>query len=105
MHHPPPAAPWSGYSCFSLWPSISRAQVAAAASATWSQAPEGSSYRAVSAALLNLMALPGRLSVAKEGFVVTNNKKVVAECRWRAAEARRMADAASTPAEKADLLE
>jgi hypothetical protein len=36
---------------------------------------------------------------------VTDNKKVVAECRRRAADARRMADAASTPAEKADLQE
>jgi hypothetical protein len=36
---------------------------------------------------------------------VPDNQKRVAQYRRRAAEARRMADAASTPAEKADLLQ
>jgi hypothetical protein len=36
---------------------------------------------------------------------VRDNSKRVAECHRRASEARRMANAASTPAEKADLLQ
>ena len=34
-----------------------------------------------------------------------DDRKIAADCRRRAAKARRMADAASTPAERADILE
>jgi hypothetical protein len=35
---------------------------------------------------------------------VPDDRKIAAECHRRAAKARRMADVASTPAERADLL-
>jgi hypothetical protein len=39
-----------------------------------------------------------------EDFIVPDSKKLAAECRRKSAEARHMAKAASSAAEKADLL-